>query len=262
MDSRPTLLLARRLETAFARHGARVGPAETLEILSALTPDGSPAAPLTRLDQALRWHGVALAPPALFQLARALLGGDPPHPGASRRETLSWVTLGGIAELHDVSRPAQIRALALLLAGEEWLVPDLLRARPWLVAAGPQTPAEVLESIFEAEWEGFLAHLGVAGPWVYAQDIARLQSLARRYAALLGQVAAAGEATLLDAALGQWPPAPSPSLLARLAVRKLPAGRAGPSPSGAALPLAEHDFWKAAILQAQERREEWGARRS
>ncbi|WP_425145007.1 hypothetical protein [Deinococcus sp.] len=181
---------------------------------------------------------------------------------------LAWTRLTGIAELHDVTRHAEIEALVKLLSDEPWLAPDLLHPRPWLRGLGSMSAEELLLNIFEQEWSGFVTHLGAGGPWVYAADVASVQALAHAYAEVVRLASRPPETNSLAAALRQEYEEAAPSLLARLGpvlltpvVGSLP----GHSRSGADVPhllAAERAFWTAAEAQAWARRESWAAQRA
>ncbi|GBF08038.1 hypothetical protein DAERI_210034 [Deinococcus aerius] len=223
----------------------------------------TPDQPLLALDAALRHEGVALEPPALAEVAWALLGVQ----GRARLQLgeARWTRLTHLAELHDVTLPSQARTLARQLAGEAFLVPDLLRARPWLREPGREGAENVLAAILHTEWSGFLALLGEFGPWVYVPTVADLQALSRPYARLVHQAAESQDAELLSAALQIDPP--EESLLVRLEVtdyrqsgrREALSLRVGRN--AAQLAELEQSFWDDAERLAQRRRAEWAARR-
>ena len=264
----PDSLLSERLRRALAAedHTLPEGAAQTvLETVREQLSDPVVAA-LALMDDGLSAQGVTLAPAVLTRVGRALLGvTDPPT-----RPSLSQ--LSALSELHDLSRPGEVAPLVRLLAGESELEGDLRRARPWLAA--DLTDAEaVLTGIFEGEWWGFVARVGVAGPWVYAAGVADLQALSREYGTLLELARAARPADLLDVALRQTLLATAaPTLLARLSAAELPPvprGRAVPRARGtvsavvgaATLLAAEDAYWRSAKAQARRRTERWAARR-
>ncbi|WP_188961614.1 hypothetical protein [Deinococcus aquiradiocola] len=141
--------------------------------------------------------------------------------------------------------------LVRLLRDEAELVPDLLRARPWLA---PGDAEAVLNAVLDSEWTGFVARLGRVGPWVYAPSVADLQGLSARYTALV-QVTRAVRAAP-DGRAG------APGAAARaggpLAARLRAEGRSVP-PDAAGL---EDAFWRDAEGRAREQRDAWLARHS
>ncbi len=152
-------------------------------------------------------------------------------------------TLIGIAEVHDLSFAYQVEPLLRLLHEEAELLPDLLRARPWLAESGRQ---EVMATVLEQEWSGFLARLGSLGPWVFAQTVADLQALSGAYSAV---VEAASRSDLRGCA-------PS-SLLGRLRT----GGELGGQGAVTGAEEAEAAFWAQAESKAARQRAEWAARR-
>ncbi|MGY2893933.1 hypothetical protein [Deinococcus sp. UYEF24] len=160
-----------------------------------------------------------------------------------KRGAQSSPSLLGMAEIHDLSFAYQIEPLLRLLGEEADLLPDLLRARPWLARSAPQ---EVLETVLEQEWSGFLARLGRLGPWVFAPTVADLQALSGAYAAVVET------ATRSD--LRGCSPA---SLLSRLWASGELSGQ-GPVSRAEE---AETIFWTLAEGRAARQRAEWAARR-
>jgi hypothetical protein len=154
-------------------------------------------------------------------------------------------TLLGIAEVHDLSFAYQAGPLLRLLAGEDDLLPDLRHARPWLAELERHGGEQVLESLLEQEWSGFLAQLGRLGPWVFSPTVADLQALSGAYNAV---VEAASTSDLRSCA--------PPSLLGRLRVSGELSGQ-GPV-EGAE--VAEATFWTLAETRAARQRAEWAAR--
>lgn len=150
--------------------------------------------------------------------------------------------LTGLAEVHDLSLQSQISPLLSLLSQERELIPDLLRARPWLAARLP--PPLVLAAVLELEWTGFVARVGRAGPWVFAPTVAGLQQLSAGYARL---VEAARQSDLSGAG--------ADSLLGRLRDGGVPPG------TGHEALAAEQQFWQLAQDQAARQRQLWAARR-
>jgi len=59
-----------------------------------------------------------------------------------------------------VSFAHAVPPLVRLLRDEAELVPDLLRARPWLA---PGDAEAVLNAVLDSEWTGFVARLGRVG---------------------------------------------------------------------------------------------------
>ena len=149
-----------------------------------------------------------------------------------------------MAELHDLSFGYQAGPLLRLLSQETQLVPDLLRARPWLVDL--QTREEVLSALLEQEWTGFVARLGGLGPWVFAPSVADLQALSAAYT------------SLVEHAVGRDLSGREPeSLLGRLWSG---GDRAGREPPDAAV-QAEDAFWTLAESRAVQRRQAWAETR-
>ncbi|WP_407541591.1 hypothetical protein Q0M94_19055 (plasmid) [Deinococcus radiomollis] len=165
-----------------------------------------------------------------------------------KRGPLPSTTLLGISEVHDLSFAYQIGPLLRLLSAEAELLPDLLRARPWLAQRGSQ---QVLEALLEQEWSGFLARLGRLGPWVFAPTVADLQALSGAYTTV---VEAADTSALQGAA-------PFP-LLDRLRASGERGGQARSARgSSARAEAAEQAFWALAEARAERQRAEWAARR-
>ena len=153
-------------------------------------------------------------------------------------------TLLGIAEVHDLSLAYQIGPLLRLLSEEADLLPDLLHARPWLAEGEPQ---EVLETLLEQEWSGFLARLGSVGPWVFAPTVAALQALSGAYTAV---VEAASTSDLRGCG--------APSLLGRLNA----SGKLSGQGEVTGAQKTEADFWALAEGRAARQRADWAARRN
>lgn len=154
-------------------------------------------------------------------------------------------TLLGIAEVHDLSFAYQAGPLHRLLADEGELLPDLQHARPWLAELERHGGEQVLESLLEQEWSGFLVKLGRLGPWVFSPTVADLQALSGAYNAV---VEAASRSDLRSCA--------PPSLLGRLRVNGELSGQ-GPVEEAE---VAEATFWTLAETMAARQRAEWAAR--
>lgn len=263
--SGPVAALARRLGRALAPSAPGLTPPAP-GVLERIVSHWAGSGNLSTLGALLAEAGFPLPDAALRQAAWAMLG--VPAPGAVPLGEARDTRLTHLAELHDVTGPSAVEALGARLTGEEHLVPDLLRARPWLEGEGLRGAGEVLGAVFRSEWSGFLVLLGEFGPWAYVSSVADLQRLSRHYRDLVRTAAARAAEEALGAALqlqagdvraGRlW----STSLLARLEVaeyrraspRLLAAGADG-------LADLEGAFWGAARDLAERRRTEWAARR-
>lgn len=176
-----------------------------------------------------------------------------PLPRAISLNAAARARLSHLAELRDISTPADAARASAEVAGERWFAADLLAVRPWLAADTPRRG--VLSALLDTEWAGFLALLGEHGPWVYAASVRDLQCFSALYGTLVGAASRAREDDALSAARSLTA---YPSLLARLEGTdyRRPAGS---PPELAALEAA---FWQQAAAQAAERRADWQARRS
>jgi hypothetical protein len=154
------------------------------------------------------------------------------------------VGLLGLAEVHDLSFGSQIAPLLRLLSQEAELMPDLLRARPWLDSGLVSDADSLFSLLLDQEWTGFVAHIGRVGPWVYAPTVAALQQLSAGYTQLVG-VARQSDLSGVGAA----------SLMGRLRDAGLPQG------SGRDALAAEQLFWQLAQAQAAQQKQLWAARR-
>lgn len=230
---------------------------ERLERLNAaLTLEGvkfraeAELASLATLNASLQAQNIVLDAATLRRVAWAALG--QPHPRSVRLTPGARARLSHLTDLRDVFSPADAGRVGREFAGERWLAPDLLAARPWLMSGTP--PRQVIPDVMHAQWSGLVALLGEYGPWVYAANVADLQLLGRRYGELVRAASQAGEDAVLEAALSQ---AGFPSLLARLEVTDYR------EPSGVTADLAalEAAFWDAAQAQARRDWEGWQARR-
>lgn len=226
-----------RLSAALSREGHELRAEPALSSLAAL-------------NASLQAQDIVLDTEALRRVAWASLGQPRPRgigltPGARAR-------LPHLTDLRDVFSPADAQRVGREFAGERWLAPDLLAARPWLDSRTP--PKEIVSAVMDSQWSGLVALLGEHGPWVYAANVADLQGLGRRYGELVRAAALAPEHEALDAAFSQ---PEFPSLLARLEATDYR------QPSGVKADLIELEraFWDAARAQAQQDWEGWQARR-
>ncbi|UBV43568.1 hypothetical protein LAJ19_04965 [Deinococcus taeanensis] len=192
-------------------------------------------------DRTAAWAALGLARP------RAL----PLSPGARAR-------LAHMAELRDITGPADAARAGAEFAGERWLAPDLLGVRSWLPPATPGR--QVVTEVLRGEWSGFLALLGEYGPWVYVPDVRALQNLTGAYGALVAAASRAGEAEVLQAARLALEGHPNRTLLVRLEATSY----RQPDRGGAAAPelhALESGFWAQAAQVAHDSHARWQARR-
>lgn len=159
----------------------------------------------------------------------------------------SLIGLVGISELHDLSFGYQVPPLVRLLSQEPELPLDLLRARPWLASLVLPDAEAVLNTLLEQEWAGFVAHLGRAGPWIYAATVTDLQLLSGSYSRLVeyasGSALADSDAT---------------SLLGRLWSTGMMSGEQQRPEQDHE---AEQAFWALVQATAEARRTAWSASR-
>ncbi|PNY82798.1 hypothetical protein CVO96_01360 [Deinococcus koreensis] len=158
--------------------------------------------------------------------------------------------LSHLAELRDVSSPAEAARASAEFSGEPGFAADLLAVRPWLSPATPKR--EVLGALLDSEWTGFLALLGEYGPWVYVSTVRDLQTLSARYGELITAASGADEEAVWNASQGTV----FPSLLARLEATDY----RRPGQGGGDLAALEAAFWAEAAAQARGRYE--GRRRN
>lgn len=156
-----------------------------------------------------------------------------------------------LSEWHDLTRTAEAEALARELRGERELTPDLLQARPWLAQqlglaedaglAEQSSLSGLLRTLLALQGPGFLARLGRVGPWVYVADVAEVQRLSARYAAVVAQTDSheSGPLTARLRATQMWPRSPA----------RLPFWRRQAATAVATAP--EADFWAAAQALAR-----------
>lgn len=172
-----------------------------------------------------------------------------PRPRAIRLSPQARARLAHLAELRDVSSPAEAARASAEFAEEPGFAADLLRVRPWL---SPQTPRrEVLGALLDTEWTGFLALLGEYGPWVYVSTVRDLQILSARYGELVTAASGADEEAVWNASREPV----FPSLLARLEATDY----RRPGHGGGDLAALEAAFWAEAGAQARGR---YGGRRA
>lgn len=211
---------------------------------------GADLSNLAALAASLKAQDIVLDTEALRRVAWASLG--QPRPRDISLTPEARARLPHLTDLRDVFSPADAQRVDREFAGERWLAPDLLAARPWLDSRTP--PKEVVSAVMGSQWSGLVALLGEHGPWVYAANVADLQGLGRRYGELVKAAALAPEHEVLDAALSQ---PEFPSLLARLEATDYR------QPSGVKADLIELEraFWNAARAQARRDWKGWQARR-
>ena len=133
-----------------------------------------------------------------------------PRPRGIQLSPAARARLAHLAELRDVSSPAEAARASAEFAGEPGFAADLLGVRPWMSSDTPKR--EVLNALLDTEWTGFLALLGEYGPWVYVGTVRDLQTLSGRYGALVAAASVADQQTVWTAARDSA----FPSLLARL----------------------------------------------
>ncbi|WP_415786294.1 hypothetical protein [Deinococcus saxicola] len=202
------------------------------------------------MKSSLQAQNIVLDAVTLRQVAWAVLG--QPRPRSVRLTPDARARLSHLTDLRDVFSPADAERVGREFAGEKWLAPDLLAARPWLMSGTP--PKQVVSAVMHAQWSGLVALLGEYGPWVYAANVADLQILGRLYGELIRAASQAQEDDVLDAALGQ---SEFPSLLSRLEATDY----RQPSPVKGDLAALESAFWDAAQAQARRDWESWKVRR-
>lgn len=174
-----------------------------------------------------------------------------PRPRSVRLTAQARARLAHLAELRDVSGPAEAARASAEFAGEPGFAADLLGVRPWISRDTPRR--EVLNALLNTEWTGFLALLGEYGPWVYVGTVRDLQTLSARYGALVAAASEADEDAVWNASLGTAPP----PLLARLeATDYRRPGSARSGRGGKDLAALEAAFWAEAGAQARRRYEE------
>ncbi|CAM3333445.1 DUF4375 domain-containing protein [Deinococcus saxicola] len=205
---------------------------------------------LASMKSSLQAQNIVLDAVTLRQVAWAVLG--QPRPRSVRLTPDARARLSHLTDLRDVFSPADAERVGREFAGEKWLAPDLLAARPWLMSGTP--PKQVVSAVMHAQWSGLVALLGEYGPWVYAANVADLQILGRLYGELIRAASQAQEDDVLDAALGQ---SEFPSLLSRLEATDY----RQPSPVKGDLAALESAFWDAAQAQARRDWESWKVRR-
>ncbi|OLV19452.1 hypothetical protein BOO71_0002773 [Deinococcus marmoris] len=205
---------------------------------------------LATLDASLQAQNIILEAEILRQLAWAALG--QPRPRTVKLTPEARARLSHLTDLRDVFSPADAERVGREFAGEKWLAPDLLAARPWLMSTTP--PKQVISDVMHSQWSGLVALLGEHGPWVYAANVADLQILGRLYGELVRAAALSSEDEVLDAAFKQTE---HPSLLARLEATDYRQSSA----LDADLTALESAFWAAARAQARRDWEAWQARR-
>ncbi|CAM3970450.1 hypothetical protein [Deinococcus marmoris] len=207
---------------------------------------------LATLNASLQAQNIILDSQTLRHVAWAALG--QPRPRSVMLKPEARARLSHLTDLRDVFSPSDAERVGREFAGERWLAPDLLAARPWLMSTTP--PKQVISDVMHSQWSGLVALLGEYGPWVYAANVADLQILGRLYGELVRGAALSSEDEVLDAAFKQTE---HPSLLARLEATDY---RQPASDPNADLTALESAFW--AVAQAQARRdwEAWQARRS
>ncbi len=208
---------------------------------------------LAALNASLVSQHIVLEVQALRRVAWAALGQA--RPRSVRLTAEARARLSHLTDLRDVFSPADAERVGREFAGERWLGPDLLAARPWLDARTP--PKEVVTAVMQSQWSGLVALLGESGPWVYAANVADLQRLGRLYGELVRAASQAQEDRVLDAALGQ---PDQPSLLARLEATDY--RQSADKDTGPDLCALEAAFWDAAKTQARRDWEGWRARRT
>ncbi len=226
-----------RLAAALVREGVALREAADLSSLAAL-------------EASLQAQDIILNTEALRRVAWASLG--QPRPRGISLTPEARARLSHLTDLRDVFSPADAQRVGREFAGERWLAPDLLAARPWLDSRTP--PKDLVSAVMASQWSGLVALLGEHGPWVYAANVADLQSLGRRYGELVKAAALAPEDEALDGALSQTG---FPSLLARLEATDYRQPSGG-TPELAALETA---FWDVAQAQARRDWAAWQARR-
>lgn len=212
--------------------------------------NGADLSNLAALDASLQAQDIILNTEALRRVAWATLG--QPRPRGISLTPEARARLSHLTDLRDVFSPADAQRVGREFAGERWLAPDLLAARPWLDSRTP--PKDVVSAVMASQWSGLVALLGEHGPWVYAANVADLQGLGRRYGELVKAAALAPEDEVLEAALSQ---PESPSLLARLEATDY----RQPSGGTSGLAALETAFWDAAQVQARRDWAAWQARR-
>lgn len=164
--------------------------------------------------------------------------------GTLPSHTLPVSALLGITEVHDLSFAYQVGPLLRLLSAETHLSGDLLHARAWLTEL--ESAGQLLDTLLEQEWSGFLARLGRVGPWVFAPTVADLQALSAAYT------------TVVEMAYQSDLQGSSPSsLLGRLRASGEFSGQVGSLQAEE----AERAFWTLAGTSAARQRAEWAARR-
>ncbi|GGO21335.1 hypothetical protein [Deinococcus humi] len=206
---------------------------------------------LAALDASLQSQDVVLELQTLRRVAWAALGQASPQ--RVRLTTEARARLSHLTDLRDVFSPADAERVGREFAGERWLAPDLLAARPWLDSRTP--PKEVVPAVMQSQWSGLVGLLGEHGPWVYTANVADLQLLGRLYGELVRAASQAQEDQALDAALGQ---ADQPSLLARLEATDY--RQSSGTAMGVDLATLESAFWDAAKAQARRDWEGWQTR--
>jgi hypothetical protein len=234
-------------------------PGERLERLAAaLSREGyglraeGDSTSLAALDASLQSQHVVLEVQTLRRVAWAALGQSSPQ--SVRLTAEGRARLSHLTDLRDIFSPTDAERVGREFAGERWLAPDLLAARPWLDSRTP--PKEVVPAIMQSQWSGLVALLGEYGPWVYAANVADLQLLGRRYGELVRAASQVHEDQALDAALGQ---SDHPSLLARLEATDY--RQSSGTDTGVDLVQLESAFWDVAKAQARQDWERWQARR-
>ncbi|MDV6374895.1 hypothetical protein [Deinococcus arenicola] len=205
---------------------------------------------LATLNASLQAQNIILDSQTLRHVAWAALGQSRPCSVTLKPEARA--RLSHLTDLRDVFSPSDAERVGREFAGEKWLAPDLLAARPWLMSDTP--PKQVISDIMHAQWSGLVALLGEHGPWVYAANVADLQILGRLYGELVRGAALFSEDEVLDAAFKQ---VEHPSLLARLEATDY----RQPSALNADLAALESAFWAAARAQARRDWEAWQKRR-
>ncbi len=205
---------------------------------------------LAALEASLQTQNIVLDAETLRRVAWAAL--DQSRPRTVKLTPQARARLSHLTDLRDVFSPADAERVGREFAGEKWLAPDLLAARPWLMSGTP--PKKVISDVMHSQWSGLVALLGEFGPWVYAANVADLQILGWLYGELVRAASHAQENGVLNAALSQ---SEFPSLLSRLEATDYR------QPSGVVADLAalESAFWDAAQAQARRDREAWQARR-